>query len=119
MISFGSESLTCLEISAVVYNGLAVVAMAPTATTAKKATGKRRELGDITRTTSFLEMLRSRRALEKFKTWVFRTENVDVWPVSASTRAGKWEMDENFLKRYGNMENLVSWGREMGGLGDL
>lgn len=68
MMSFGLESLTCLESSVAVYCGLAVVAMAPTATTAKKATGKRTELGDNMRTTSFLEMLRSSRALAKLKT---------------------------------------------------
>lgn len=68
MMSFGLESLTCLESSVAEYCGLAVVAMAPTATTAKNATGKRTELGDNMRTTSFLEMLRLRTALEKLQT---------------------------------------------------
>lgn len=101
-----------------VYCGLAVVATAPTATTARKATGKWMEFGDKMRTTSFLEMLRLRRARERLETRVLRFENVKVCAVSASMSAGELEKDEQFLKRNGIIENLGSWGREMGGLGD-
>lgn len=95
--------------------------MAPAATTARKATGKRIELGERRRTTSFLEMLRLVSARERFRTWVWRSENVRDSAVSASMRAAgvEVELEERFLKKNGIMEKLGSWGREMGGLGDL
>lgn len=48
-----------------------------------------------------------------------RSENVRVSAVSASMRAAEVEVEEMFLKKNGIMEQLGSWGREMGGLGDL
>lgn len=68
MMSLALQSLSCLESSVVVCRGLAVVATAPMATTAKKATGKWMELGDKMRTTSLWEMLRLRRAWERVET---------------------------------------------------
>lgn len=95
------------------------MATAPAATTARKATEKRIELGERRRTTSFLDILRLMRTRERFRAWVLRSENVRVSAVSASMRAVEVEMEERFLKKNGIMEKLGSLGREMGGLGDL
>ena len=56
MISLGLQSLTCFDISLNLKEGLAVVAIAPRETIARKETGKRIEFGAKMRTTSFLEI---------------------------------------------------------------
>lgn len=88
-MTFGLQSLTCFEISATVYKGFTVVAMAPIATTAKKQMGNWIELGAKMRTTSFF-LIPSwlMKAWESLATVDLNWEKVRVWPESASMRAG-------------------------------
>ena len=86
--SLGLESLTCFWISATVYSGLAVVAMAPMAITPKKHRGYWMELGAKIKTTSFFFRPSRVKPWETLMTMDLNWEKFTVSPEWASMRAG-------------------------------
>lgn len=116
--SFGLESLICLESSEGVYKGLQVVAIAPIATTARKQTGKRMELGANSKTMSPRLIPRRRREWERAMTWVLSWWKVRESLEWASARAIESAAEEVDWKRNVVRERLGSVGRWMGGLGE-